>query len=39
MADDLLQIRDLVIEGKAGRDRLPIVKGVNLTLARGEMRV
>jgi len=37
MADDLLQIRNLVIEGKAGRDWLPIVRGVDLTLARGEV--
>ncbi len=33
----LLQITDLKIDGKSGDDWLPIVKGVNLTLHRGEV--
>ena len=33
----LLEIRDLRIEGRAGDDWLPIVKGVDLTLQRGEV--
>ena len=33
----LLEIRDLRIEGRAGDDWLPIVKGVDLTLRRGEV--
>ena len=37
MADVLLEIRDLRIEGRAGEDWLPIIKGVNLTLHRGEV--
>ncbi|MDD7971380.1 ABC transporter ATP-binding protein [Roseinatronobacter alkalisoli] len=36
-SDVLLQIRDLQIEGRAGEDWLPIIKGVNLTLKRGEV--
>lgn len=37
MDDLLLNIRDLHIEGRAGEDWLPIIKGVNLTLQRGEV--
>ncbi|WP_209425749.1 ABC transporter ATP-binding protein [Pararhodobacter sp. SW119] len=36
-SDLLLDIRDLRIDGKAGDDWLPIVKGVNLTLKKGEV--
>ncbi len=35
--DILLNIRDLRIDGKSGDDWLPIVKGVNLTLRKGEV--
>jgi len=35
--DVLLRIEGLTIEGKAGDDWLPIVKGVDLTLHRGEV--
>ncbi len=35
--DVLLQIRDLRIDGKSGDDWLPIVKGVDLTLHKGEV--
>jgi len=35
--DVLLQIRDLRIDGKSGDDWLPIVKGVDLTLRKGEV--
>ncbi len=35
--DVLLSIRDLRIDGKSGDDWLPIVKGVDLTLRRGEV--
>lgn len=35
--EPLLRIRDLRIEGKTGPDWLPIVKGVDLTLNRGEV--
>ncbi len=37
MATALLEIRDLRIEGRAGDDWLPIVKGVDLQLRRGEV--
>lgn len=37
MADPLLTIRDLRIEGRSGDDWLEIVKGVDLTLHRGEV--
>ncbi len=37
MADLLLTIKDLKIEGRAGEDWLPIIKGVDLTLHRGEV--
>jgi len=33
----LLTIRDLHIEGRAGEDWLPIIKGIDLTLKRGEV--
>ncbi len=33
----LLDIRDLTVEGRQGDDWLPLVKGVSLTLARGEV--
>jgi peptide/nickel transport system ATP-binding protein len=36
-SDPLLQIRDLRIEGHSGEDWVPIVKGVDLTLHRGEV--
>lgn len=37
MADVLLTIKDLKIEGRAGDDWLPIIKGIDLTLHRGEV--
>ena len=35
--DVLLDIKDLHIEGRAGEDWLPIIKGIDLTLHRGEV--
>ena len=37
MADVLLTIKDLKIEGRAGEDWLPIINGIDLTLHRGEV--
>ena len=35
--EPLLTIRDLYVEGRAGEDWLPIIKGMDLTLHRGEV--
>ena len=37
MSKPLLTIRDLKIEGRKGNDWLPIIKGVDLELKRGEV--